>query len=49
MRNLDMSDLVGLVGLAMIAGGLAAYDWRLALVVVGTILLAIVLAGAWRK
>ena len=49
MRDIDLGDILGAVGLAMIAGGLAAWDWRVALVVVGAILLALALAGAVRQ
>ena len=48
MNEIDVGDVVGVLGLGFIAGGLAAYDWRLALVVVGVILLGLAVAGAWR-
>ena len=44
MRRLDLSDWMVMVGLAMLAGGLGGYDWRLALVVCGAVVLVI---GLW--
>lgn len=44
MKAVDLSDVMVALGLVMIAGGLAAYDWRVALVVCGALLLAIGLA-----
>lgn len=41
MKRVDLSDALIVVGLAMLGGGLAAYDWRVALIVCGVILLAI--------
>lgn len=48
MRNIDAADVMGVVGLALVAIGLAFYDWRLAMVVVGTLLLGLALAGTLR-
>ncbi len=44
MRTLDLSDWMVIVGLVMLGAGLGAYDWRLALVVCGALLLVI---GLW--
>jgi hypothetical protein len=41
---LDLSDWLVIVGLAMLGGGLGAYDWRLALVVCGAVVLV---SGLW--
>ncbi len=46
--RIDLQDVLVVVGLAMLAGGLAAFDWRLALVVCGAVLLAVGLTGAMR-
>lgn len=48
MTRIDVSDVLVIVGLAMLAGGLGAYDWRLALVVCGVILLVFGLIGVLR-
>lgn len=48
MRRIDLSDVMVIVGLALLAGGLGAYDWRLACVVCGLVLLALGLMGALR-
>ncbi len=37
---------MALAGLLFLGGGLASYDWRLALVVVGCVLLALAVGGA---
>lgn len=49
MKRVDVSDVLVVFGLALLAGGLGAYDWRLALVVCGLILLAVGLVGAVRR
>lgn len=38
--SLDLQNATLLVGLVCLGGGLAGYDWRLALVVVGSLLIA---------
>lgn len=35
------------MGLVMLGAGLGGYDWRLALVVLGALLLVLGLVGAW--
>ena len=51
--GLDLRDAVSLLGLATLAAGLAAIDWRLALVVVGVLLLVLgnwtSIVGAFRR
>jgi type IV secretory pathway VirB2 component (pilin) len=42
-------DLMIVLGLALLAGGLAAFDWRLAMVVCGLVLLLLGLVGAIRR
>lgn len=49
MKRIDMSDVLVVLGLALLAGGLGAYDWRLALMVCGLVLLVLGLAGAARR
>lgn len=49
MNQSDVPDILIVVGIILLSGGLAAYDWRLALVVCGVILLAIGLAGALKR
>lgn len=49
MSKFDLSDVVFLVGLVLLAIGLAAYDWRLALVVCGALLLILGLWGTYRR
>jgi len=44
VRRLDLADWMVILGLALLAGGLGAYDWRLALVVCGALL---VMIGLW--
>lgn len=48
-ERIDLADLVVMVGLALLAGGLGAYDWRLAAVVLGVLLVVLGLAGAVRR
>ena len=42
--RIDVRDVMVVVGFVMLAGGLGGYDWRLAAVVCGTVLLAM---GLW--
>lgn len=49
MKRIDGSDVMTIIGLALLCGGLAAFDWRLALVACGLVLLALGLAGAMRR
>lgn len=46
--SLDIGDAAALLGLVLLAIGLASYDWRLALIVVGILLLSAAVIGAWR-
>jgi hypothetical protein len=46
MKRIDAADVLVIVGLAMLAGGLGAFDWRLALVAVGAVMLFVGLAAA---
>lgn len=43
-RNSLAPDFLALLGLGLLAAGLAAYDWRLAAIVVGVLLLVV---GVW--
>lgn len=47
--QLDGNDVLVVLGLTLLGAGLAAYSWRLALGVIGGLLVLIGLAGAWRK
>lgn len=49
MRRVDGSDWIVAIGLALLCGGLAAYDWRLALIACGLVLLLLGLVGAMRR
>lgn len=49
MAKIDLNDIVVLVGLAMLAAGVGAYDWRLALIVCGTILVSLGVLGVYRR
>lgn len=49
MKRLDGSDVLTIFGLALLCGGLAAYDWRLALIACGLVLLGLGLAGAIKR
>jgi hypothetical protein len=49
VRQIDISDVLAVLGVGLIAGGLAAWDWRVSMVVVGAILLAVVMVGALRS
>lgn len=44
----DVVDGMIVLGLVLLAAGLAAFDWRLSLVVCGGLLLAMGLALGWR-
>lgn len=49
MKRVDGSDVMTSIGLALLCGGLAAFDWRLALIACGLVLLLLGLAGAMRR
>ena len=49
MKRVDGSDVMTIFGLALLCGGLAAFDWRLALIACGLVLLVLGLAGAVRR
>lgn len=49
MKRIDGSDVMTILGLALLCGGLAAFDWRLALIACGLVLLLLGLAGALRR
>lgn len=49
VRRLDLADWMVIVGLALLAGGLGGYDWRLALVVLGGLVLVFGLVVGWRR
>lgn len=49
LDGLDGSDVLVVVGLALLCGGLAAYDWRIAIIVCGVLLLAIGLTALLRR
>jgi hypothetical protein len=46
--GIDLVDALIMIGLVMIGAGLGAYDWRLALVVCGFLLLALGVWFGWR-
>lgn len=48
-RRFDLTDAMVALGLAMVGGGLGAYDWRMALMVCGGLLLVIGLALLFRR
>lgn len=48
MKGSWFLDFVFLAGLGMLAAGLALWDVRVMLVVVGVVLMGYALAGAWR-
>ena len=48
-NRFDLSDLLIILGLGLLCGGLACYDWRLALIVSGAVLLGIGLRAAERR
>lgn len=47
--DFDLVDGLIMVGLVMLGVGLGAYDWRLALVVIGVLLLLLGLLAGWRS
>lgn len=49
IKRIDGSDVLTIIGLALLCGGLAAFDWRLALIACGLVLLLLGLAGAMRR
>lgn len=49
MKQSDVPDLLIIAGICLLCAGVAAYDWRLALVVCGVLLLAIGFYGAFRR
>ena len=49
MKRIDGSDVMTILGLALLCGGMAAFDWRLALIACGLVLLLLGLAGAMRR
>ena len=40
MKNFTLPDLMLVLGLVCLVGGVAAFDWRMALIVFGVLLLA---------
>jgi hypothetical protein len=48
MKNFDMRDAFYVVGLAAVCVGVGAYDWRLAAIVGGSVLLASVVLPSLR-
>lgn len=49
MKRIDAADVLVIVGLAVLAGGLGAFDLRLAVVAVGAVMLFVGLAAAMRR
>jgi hypothetical protein len=49
MKRIDGSDVMTILGLALLCSGLVAFDWRLALIAFGLVLLLLGLAGAMRR
>ena len=49
LKRIDLADAVVVIGLAMMGAGLGAFDWRVALVILGLILALIGMAGALRR
>ena len=49
MKRIDWSDVLTILGLALLCGGLAAFDWRLGLVACGLVLLILGLMGALKR
>lgn len=49
LKDIDLVDVMIVLGLVMIGAGLGAYDWRLALVVCGSLLIAFGLWAGWRQ
>ena len=48
MKDITLSDILLIAGFLLLVGGVAAYDWRLALIVGGVLLLAGGVAGMMR-
>jgi hypothetical protein len=48
-KRFDLSDLLIILGLALLCGGLGAYDWRLAMAMGGAVLLLVGLLAASRR
>jgi hypothetical protein len=48
MTRFDLVDVMVFVGLGLMAAGLAAFDWRLALLVCGALLFVFGLYAGWR-
>ncbi|MCO6450420.1 MAG: hypothetical protein J5I90_06485 [Caldilineales bacterium] len=48
-RLFDFVDLLFAAGFVLITAGLVGYDWRIAAVVCGLLLLALGLFAAWRS
>lgn len=49
LQAVDLNDILILLGLGLLATGLALYSIALSAIVSGGLLLAIGLVGAWRK
>ena len=49
MKEFDIKDVPILLGLVLLCTGLAYYDWRIAAIVTGVILLVIGTIGSWRQ
>lgn len=49
MKRIDGSDVLTIFGLALLCGGLTAFDWRLALIACGLVVLLLGLVGAMRR
>lgn len=45
--RLDARDFLVIIGMVMLMTGIWFYDWRLALVVIGALLILLGLIGAW--
>lgn len=48
-KRFDLADAVVVIGLAMMGAGLGAFDWRVALVVLGLILALTGIMGTLRR
>ena len=49
MKRIDGSDVLTIIGLVLLCGGLAAFDWRLAVIACGLVLLVLGLMGALKR
>lgn len=49
IKRIDGSDVLTIIGMLLLCGGLATFDWRLALIACGLVLLLLGLAGAMRR